>query len=396
MRLSLFVAVSLCLSLFGFAAHAASAPEKPKAASPTPPAINVIAAFKAVITDRVQATGTVEPVEQVFVQPQIEGQAIESLQFDVGSKVKAGEVLAKLSVSALQLQKSQLEASRAQAEAAIAQVEAQQIEAQAAANEAARVRDRAKTLSGKGIASKSAADAANASSQGAEARLNAAAQAKKSAEAQLKVVDAQIADIDLKLARTEVRAPVGGTVVARNVMVGGIASAAGNPMFVLIRDGLLELRAEVAEQDVMRLAEGQKAKLHVAGLAEPLDGVVRMVEPIVSTTTRLGKVRIAIDNPEQLRWGVFVDADIVATSREAVLLPLSAVGISSGGATVLKFTGGRVTETKVVTGIAEGELIEIVSGLAPGDLVVAKAGAFVRNGDRITPVMIEQPATISN
>jgi HlyD family secretion protein len=388
--------LALVLSaIFATGALAAETQPKPKAPS-SAPAITVVSVRTETITSRVKGSGIVEPVEQVFVQPQIEGQAIETLAVDIGADVTAGQTLATLSISALTLQKSQLEASRASAEASIAQADAQIAEARASANEAQRQADRATTLSGKGIAAKSTADQAKANAESASARLLAAEQGRKAAEAQVKVIDAQIADIDLKLARTDIKAPVGGRVVERNVMMGGIASAAGKPMFVIVRDGKLELRAEIAEQDVMRLKEGQAATLKVNGMDQPVSGMVTMVEPTVSPTTRLGKARISIDANANIRWGVFVDADIVTETKQALVLPLSAVGISNGGASVLLVRDGRVAETKVVTGIVEGEMVEIISGVSEGDVVVAKAGAFVRDGDRINPVMIEARQTASN
>ncbi|MCU0791066.1 MAG: biotin/lipoyl-binding protein, partial [Nitratireductor sp.] len=108
-----FSAIALAAAL---AAPALAADPTPKQApAPTLPAISVLAASKAVLTDRVLASGIIEPVEQVSVQPQIEGQAIESLAVDVGAYVEEGEVLARLSTSALILQRSQLEATRASA-----------------------------------------------------------------------------------------------------------------------------------------------------------------------------------------------------------------------------------------------------------------------------------------
>lgn len=377
-------------------ANAAEAPAAKKAPGPTLPAISVVAAVTGAITERILASGTVEPAEQVFVQPQIEAQAIETLEVEVGALVKEGDVLARLSSASLILLKSQLSASRAAAEAGIAQSEAQMAEAQAGADEALRVRDRVKTLASEGISAKASVDQAQASSDSAKARVASAMQGRKSAEAQLKVVDAQIADVDLKLARTEIRAPVSGMVAERNVMIGAIASAAGKPMFVLVRDGLLELWAEVAEQDVLRLKPGQQASLKVAGMKEVLTGKVRMVEPVVSPETRLGRVRILIDNAADVRWGVFIDAEIISQQKTAILLPISAVGISTAGATALKVVDGKVVEIAIVTGIREGNLIEVMSGIDNGDLVVAKAGAFVRDGDRINPVLIEPVANVSN
>ena len=96
--------------------------------------------------------------------------------------------------------------------------------------------------------------------------------------------EAQLANVELNLTRTEVVAPVAGEVVARNAQVGAIASAAAQPMFTLIRDGALELRAEVAEADLPRLTAGQGAQVVGVGTVQPITGTVRLVEPSVDAT----------------------------------------------------------------------------------------------------------------
>jgi HlyD family secretion protein len=392
---AVFKAIALATMLAGPASAASTVPAQ-KPAGPTLPAITVTKAVRTTITDRVLASGMIEPVEQLFVQPQIEGQAIDTLEVDVGVWVEANQVLARLSTSALLLQKSQLEASRASAEAAIAQSNALRAEAAASSEEAERIRKRAVTLSGKGITSQSSAEQADSNASAARSRVIAAEHARSASEAQLKVIDAQIADVDLKLARAEIRAPFAGTVVERNAMVGSIASASAKPMFVLVRDGLLELRADVAEQDVLRLRPGQPVTLRVTGMESPLNGKVTLVEPTVNPATRLGRVRISVEEQKLLRWGMFVDADITAEQRQGVVIPLAALGMREGRAFVLKVTDGKVAETPVKTGIREGGNVEILSGLEVGEQIVAKAGAFVRDGDRISPVLIETLAKASN
>ena len=93
---------------------------------------------------------------------------------------------------------------------------------------------------------------------------------------------------------------------------------------------------------------------------------------------------------------MFADAAIVTQQKEAVTLPVSAIGINAKGTTALLVRDSRVEEVQVVTGVREGNLVEIVSGVAEGDLVVARAGAFVRNGDRINPVRVDEVADVSN
>lgn len=356
------------------------------------PAISVTKVAKGVISEMVLGSGLIEPVEKVFVQPQIEGQAVDSIAVEVGAWVKEGDVLARLSDSTLLLKKSQLLASQASAEANVAVAAAQVIEAQAAADEAVRVRSRTQTLAEKGLAAQSKSEQSASSAESAMARVTSANKNKAAAEAQLKVIAAQIADVDLQLSRTAIKAPVSGLVVERNAQVGGIASAAGGSMFVILRDGLLELRADLAEQDVLRVAPGQDVLMHIAGQTEALRGTVRLVEPSVSTTTRLGRVRISIEDSSKVRMGMFADAEILVIRKEALIAPVSAVGGSSSGAVALKVEDGVVKAVPVEPGIREGEWVEVVTGLKEGDTVVAKAGSFVRDGDRVNPVLVETPS----
>lgn len=361
------------------------------------PAINVVPAARAVMRDRVVASGMIEPTDRVFVQPQIEGQAVDSVLADVGDRVEAGQVLARLSESRLVLQRSQLEASRAAAMASVAQARASVTEARASADEAGRVARRAQELGARGVGSQAAADQAEAARISAEARVAVSEQALLAAEAQIAVVDAQIADVDLNLARTSIVAPVAGQIIERSAQQGAIASGAAGAMFVIARDGLLELRADVSEEDVLRLEPGQKAVLSPVGVAGELTGTVRLVEPAIDAVTRLGRVRIALDAPEQVRVGQFARSEVLAAEREAVTVPVTAVSTGAEGAAVLLVEAdGTVVSQPVSTGIRDGALIEIVSGLSEGDTVVARAGAFVRPGDRINPVLPDDTLAQSN
>ncbi len=391
MRLTSLLLISL---VFGLGAPAlaqseATAATETPAITPSLPAITVSTVELQSLTDRVIATGLVGPVEQVQVQPLIEGQPIEALLAEVGDMVTAGQVLARLSASTLELQKAQSIASRASSRATIAQAEAQLLEAQSSAAEAQRVADRTSKLKAQGSASQAAADTASANAVSATARVSVAIQSLEAARAQLALSEAQLANVDLQLTRTEVKAPYAGEVVERNATLGSVASAAATPMFVLVRDGALELRADEAEGDLLRVASGQKAALHAVGLTEALTGTVRLVEPTIDTLTRLGRARITLDAPEKLRSGMFVDAEILVVTRDALAVPVTAVGSSADGATVMRVKDGLVERVSVTTGIRDGGLVEILSGIAAGDTVVTKAGSFVRPGDKINPI----PAT---
>lgn len=385
-RAALVIAVSLA-AFGGLPLHAESAQPAP-AAAPSLPAISVSTVGTRVLRDRVISSGLVGPVERVQVQPWIEGQPIDALLADVGDTVVAGQVLARLSTTALELQKSQLLASMASAKASVAQGEAQLLDARATADEAGKSSARARELLARGNGTQAQADQSFAIAQSAKARVSAAEQGLEAAKAQIVLVEAQLANIELQLSRTEVKAPVGGEIITRNAQVGAVASAAGQPMFVLIRDGALEMNADIPESELVRLKPGQTVTMRAVGAAAPLTGTVRLVEPTIDTATRLGRARITINERDKVVTGMFIDAEIMVTEREGVAVPVTAIGSAPTGTTVMKVTDGTVSRVKVKTGIRDGGWIEILEGIAPGDTVVTKAGAFVRDGDRINPVPV--------
>lgn len=360
-------------------------------ASQNLPAIVVTTAVNRTLVDRVIGTGTVKPVEEVYIQPQVEGLSIRTLKADVGDKVQAESTLATLNDDALVLTKSQMMATKAKGEASLAQLRAQLIEAQANAEQARQQQARAQEMGKKGTVSTAQVEQADATAAAANARVASAEQAIEVAEADLKVFDSQIADADLKLARTDVKTPVAGTISAKNAKVGAIAAGNGDPLFTLIRDGDVELVAEVAESDIVRIMAGQKATISLSGSREKLSGAVRLVSPTVDPVTRLGLVHISIDDDSKARSGMYGSAEIVVRETEGVSLPLTAVLTGSEGSSARRVENGVVKFAKIETGIQDGAYVEITSGLKTGDEVVAKAGAYVRDGDHITPVR-EQPS----
>lgn len=368
-------------------AQEAVAAENIPEATPVLPAITVSTVGMAQLADRIIASGLIAAVEEVQVAPLVEGQPLDQLLVDVGDMVTEGQVLAVLSKTTLDLQMTESAASLAAAKSAIAQAEAQLVEAQTARDEAQRVADRTTKLREQGTAPQAQADTARANALSANARVMVATQGLESARAQLALAEARLENVSLMLSRTEVKAPVAGKIVARNAKIGAIATAAGQPMFVITRDAALELRADVAETDLLRLAPGQKAHLRAVGMGGVLDGTLRLVEPSIDPVTRLGRVRITVDSSnESLRTGMFVEAEILAAQTDALAVPVTAIGSSPEGATVMRVTDGVVERIAVKTGIRDGGLVEITEGLNQGDLVVTKAGAFVRPGDRINPV----------
>jgi HlyD family secretion protein len=130
------------------------------------------------------------------------------------------------------------------------------------------------------------------------------------------------------------------------------------------------------------------AKLRLPGAAGEIDGVVRLVSAEVDKASRTGKVRIALAKGAPARVGSFASAEIAIAHSEGVGVPASAVERDDAGARVLVVREGIVELRRVAVGIAEGEALQILSGVAPSEGVVARAAAFLRAGDRVRAIAL--------
>lgn len=382
-------------------------PGGPKAKGPTTgsgsreepaPAVTVVRAARAPLRETVLVTGTLVPRLEVLVAPEVEGLRVIELLAEEGDSVARGQVLAALEQETLRAQLAQNDAALAKANAAITQARSNIVAAEARQVETGNAWDRAKPLSKSGVLSDSILDQREAAARSAAAQLKVAQDGLLVAEAEKAQVQAQRRDLDWRLSRTEVRAPVAGLISRRNARMGGVASgsAVAQPMFVIITAGEIELEAEVPEADMARLRAGQKAVISTAGTGE-VKGTVRLVNPEVDRSTRLGRVRITLAPSRELRIGSFGRGTVEVRTGEGTMLPASAVLFGSEGA-FAQVVGkdNRVVSRKVETGLQTTEIVEIVSGVEPGDLVVARSGTFLRTGDLVSPVQASSGLAKSN
>lgn len=361
----------------------------PSAEAPKPPSISVIAAKEGEIVETVDVTGTLMPRETVSIGADVDGLRIVELAAEEGDLVEKGEVLARLETdmidSNIQLNAAQI----ARADAAIAQAEAQIVDAEAAAKEADAALERSRPLAQKGIVGRDVLEQRIAAAGSARARVNAARQGIALAEADKA---AQIAQRDqwlLRKSKAEIKAPTAGLVLSRDARLGAIVSAASGSLFELARDGLIELEAAVSETVLARLSKGQEVSVHVAGRRSPVAGTIRLISPRVDPATRLGLVDIALPvGDDGLHVGSFARGVISLDRSEGVLVPRTAVVFDGEDAVVQVVKDGVVERRVVELGLTTAETVELKEGVAPGENVVATAGAFVRDGDTVTPVQL--------
>lgn len=358
-----------------------------KEPAPTPPpAVTVVKAAEADFTELVTVSGSLVPRDEILVAPEIEGFRVLELKVDEGDRVKKGDVLAVLVQESLDAQLAQNTAALARAEAAISQTESQITEATARLAEADANFERAKPLKNSGYLSGSTYDQREASAKTAAAQLKAAGDGLKLAQAEKLQVEAQRRELNWKRANTAVTAPADGLISRRTARIGGMASGVAEPMFRIVARGEVELDAEVIETELAKITTGQKSRVDVAGVGE-VEGTVRLVSPEVDKQTRLGRVRIFLGPDPRLRIGSYGRGNIATAKSHGLGVPSSAVVFDPAGAYVQIVREGRVERRNVKTGLVARGFVEIKSGVSAGDVIVARAGTFLRDGDPVRPVI---------
>ena len=363
------------------------------------PSVSVVAARTGTLVERLTLTGTFVARDEAMVTPQIDGLAVTEILAEEGDRVAGGQVLARLSRDAITASLAENAASAARAQAAVSQAEGQIAEAQANRVEASTALGRATALLARGDLSHETFDQRQAASDVAEARRRAADDQLGVARADLALAVAQRQTLEVRLARTDLRAPVGGLVSRRMARLGAVVGTGSDPLFRIIANGIVEMEAAVPEAELVRLRAGQRSVL--ATTDGHLPGRIRLVSPEVNTTSRLGRVRIALD-PGAARIvppiGSFVRASVDVATRQGVIVPLSAVLFQPDGpvvevvvplareAGVPLARGARVAARRVRIGLSDDAEAEIDRGVAPGEQVVGVSGTFLRDGDQVVAI----------
>lgn len=372
-----------------FAQPAAPAPTEPARqadqAAPLPPAVTVVRAIEREFRDQVFVSGSLVPRDEALVGPQIDGLRITELLAEDGDTVRKGQVLARLDRSQLDALLAESDAALTRADASIAQARNQISQFDAANTQAAADLARAQQMQA-GTLSQSTIDQRLATARAAEAQFAAAKSGLAVASADKASQQAQRRELEVRIARTDVRAPVDGIVSRRTARLGGLAMNGAEPLFRIIANGQIDLDAEAPDNALARVRLGMRAKITLQGLDDKVDGAVRLVSAEVDKATRLGHVRIALPDAAPARIGSFASAVVEIARRRSIGIPATAVTSRNGVSAVEVVTDGHVAVREVDVGLVDRATVEITSGLAADDVVVARAAAFLRGGDAVRPI----------
>lgn len=345
----------LALALLALAAcgKAKETPKGPQASQTvTAQAVSVVT-----VARRVTASGDIVAWNEVVVGAETGGLTAIRVLVDEGAWVRKGQPMLQMNDDLLRAQVRQQEASVAAARATLAQ-------AQAALARARELRERGYL---------------------AQAGLDNAVANQATATAQVQAAEAGLSEVRTRLGQTVVRAPVAGLVASRKVVQGQIV-APGTELFRIVRDGRLELNAEIADTQLAQVRAGMPATILSDQLGE-VPGTVRIVTPEVNAQSRVGMARIALSTAGGFRPGMFARGVINVGDQPALTAPALAVVYRDNKPGVFVLGAQSVVRFRpIVVASRTREMVEVSEGLTAGERIVVQGAGFLADGDRVRVV----------
>jgi len=294
------------------------------------------------ITSYISATANLVAEDQVKVLSEAEGR-VERLLVEEGDMVSKGQVLAVLVQDEAKITLSKVELKASNAKAAL---------------------DRAEGTRNQGLISAEAYD---------------------KLQMEYDVARQEVAEAEWLLAKTVIRAPFSACVTERFITQGQHLRP-GDELFTVADYDPLVARIYLPESDVIELEEGREVRIALAANAElTFAGRIRQIAPVVDTATGTVKVTVeAVKPPTGVRPGAFVSIGIVREQHPtALLLPRESVIRELRAAHVFVSEDGTAVKKAVELGLEEGDLVEVISGVAAGDNVVVAGQGALDDGQKI-------------
>jgi RND family efflux transporter MFP subunit len=313
---------------------------------------------------------------------------VNQVNFDLGDRVTSDSIIAALDQDDFKLEVALAQAQLLQARAALglapnAPVESLDPNNAPPVREASAVWDETRArvarvrqlqLHARNTVTQEEYDQAVAAEGAAEARHAAAINAVGEKIAIIHVRTSELNVAKQRLADTVIHAPFDGLVQQRQVAHGSFLQI-GDPIVTLVRTGVVRFRGTVPERHAHRMALGQQVRLKIEGVAEPRIAQITRISPSVEVASRSLAFEALVNNADgSLRTGLFAEAEVVVDpNAQALIVPRSALIEFAGTEKVWKVVNGESHESIVRTARRTEQVVEVITGLAAGDEVLAKA-----------------------
>lgn len=346
---------------------------------PEPITVQVTRSTTKTLEKRINLVGNLEAGSQVEVRTRYSGY-IKSMPFDVGDRIKEGDVI-------LELNDSENRELVSKAEAALSVAKAQ-LKAQITSQELAqKAYDRLLVLQKSGVSTRQQMEEAQASLAIQEAQT----------ELEQARVDQAGADLEqsrLRLQENKIIAPTSGFLAERLVDIGDLAKPDVALMKIVNLDHVRTV-VHIVEKDYEDVKIGQQAAITVDTFPDQtFSGHVKRKAPVLDPQTRTAAVHIEIPNEDfALKPGMHARVQIVFEHRpETKVLPIASLTRRKDGpGSAVFIIGGNPPMThrrNIEVGINDGELVEILSGINAEDLVITLGNRLVDEGQTVTPVEV--------
>lgn len=372
-------------------------------AAPGPPAAQVALVQRGSIAQVLSLAGQFQPYQVVEVHPKVSG-FIRHIYVDIGDRVHQGETLAVLEVPELkaQLEGTVSEVARSADEIQRAQHEVKRAESTYAALHAdyQRLLDTSKAQPG--LVAQQELDDAQAKALSSQAAVDAAKAALDAAQKEMDVSSADNQRVSALEQYTNVVAPLDGVIVWRYADTGAlIQSGTGSnsqslPIVKLAQSGLLRLRVPVPEDDVRFVHLGDVMQVRVDAVNRSFTGKVVRFTRDISPVTRTMETEIDVENQNlTLDPGMYANTELQLDHVSDVpTVPQEAI-VQEGERDVVYVVDNRnrVQVRTVAVGLEGSLLVQIASGLRPGERVITGAQNKYREGEQVSPVPVLEPVS---
>jgi RND family efflux transporter MFP subunit len=380
---SIALASSAMLSLLTSGCSGKAASRSPEDG---PRRVQVVKAEKRKIPRTVVAVGTLAAEDRAELGFKVPGR-LARWDVDLGSPVRAGQVLAELDARDYELRRDRARAALEQARARLGlpvggdtdELDPLGVgivrQAKARLEQATVNLDRSRELRDQGILAQADFDATEAAFKVAQSQYNDALEEVNNRRSILAERRSDLALAEQQLQDTRLVAPFSGAVQQRRSNLGEYL-AAGAPVLTLVKLTPLRLRLDVPEREALAIRSGQEVAVRTEGADEAWPGRIVRLSPAIEEANRSLIVEAEVDNSKGLlRPGSFARAEILTESGgDSVVVPSSSLVLFAGIEKVVTVKDGKALERPVTTGRRSGDVVEIVSGLEDGEAVVVKPG----------------------
>lgn len=356
----------------------------------THPVVSIIHPTKGQPTSQLVLPGNIEPLYMANLFARVDGY-LDRRNVDIGTKVRAGQVLAVISSPELDQQLGQAKATLAQSQAALLQARAALEQAKANAELARLTRDRDLPLGEQHAISQQIVDSAVQSYSARAADVAAANANIVAAEATVAANQANVARLQQMQNFERIVAPFDGVITQRNVergdLVSASASAGGRPLFSIAQSDTLRIYVDVPQSEAINIRDGQKAAVDVTErLGRTYTGTVTRNASALNDAARTMRTEVQVDNRDaSLLPGMYAQVHFtLEQEHSSMIIPTSSLVIDHAGMHVVVVDANQKLHFVPVTiGKDMGKEVEVLAGLKGSESLVASPSDLLNEGQHV-------------